>query len=152
MRRRLSFIGGGECCDPGALTESIVESDIQRQIRDRFDDECPYSLTRKSVRNSPRARNCNSQVWQVAVNTVAKKRDTLRRSVSSVFRSMNNLRTGFKVAAQVYYMCIVGSVMTKMIMFPLVLSLPGLAVLNMVHKNQFYLKNPLICIMLKVRV
>lgn len=100
MRRRLSFIGSAECCNPGTLTECIVESDIQRQIRDRFDDECPYSLARKSVRNSPRVRNCNSQVWQVAVNTVAKKRDTLKRSVSSVFRSMNKLRTGFKVAAQ----------------------------------------------------
>lgn len=103
MRRKLSFIGGGE---PGALTECFVESDIQRQIRDRFDDECPYSLARTTAtRRSPRSpkpmRSCNSQVWQVAVNTMAKKRDTIRRGVNTVFRSMNRLRTGFKVATQV---------------------------------------------------
>ncbi|XP_050428222.1 uncharacterized protein LOC126838117 [Adelges cooleyi] len=95
MRRRLSFIGN-ECCKPTRMTESIVEEDMQRQIRDRFDEECPYSL----VRRSPKSRNCNSQVWQVAVNTVSKKSDALKHSVSSVFRSMNKLRTGFKMATQ----------------------------------------------------
>jgi hypothetical protein len=103
MRRKLSFVGS-DLCKPVALTECFVESDIQRQIRDRFDEECPYALTRKSaVVRSPRRKttNCNSQVWQVAINTVAKKRETLRRGVSTVFKSMNKLRTGFKMATQV---------------------------------------------------
>ncbi|VVC39732.1 Hypothetical protein CINCED_3A004996 [Cinara cedri] len=105
MRRKLNFIGGGggsgEYCRASPLSECFVESDIQRQIRDRFDEECPYSLVRKSTRNSPKApKTCNSQVWQVAVNTVAKKRDTFRRGMSSVCRSMNKLRTGFKAATQ----------------------------------------------------
>lgn len=103
MRRKLNFIGG-ECCKPGALTECFVESDMQRQIRDRFDEECPYSLAR-TTRRSPRSpmvmRSCNSQVWQVAVDTMAKKRETIRRGVNTVFRSMNRLRTGVKVATQV---------------------------------------------------
>lgn len=109
MRRRLSFINGiggdGECCNPSTLTECFVESDIQRQMRDRFDEECPYALTRRSTRISPKSKNCNSQVWQAAVNTVAKKRETLRRGVNTVFRSMNKLRTGFKAATQVW--CII---------------------------------------------
>ncbi|XP_050521035.1 uncharacterized protein LOC126894230 [Daktulosphaira vitifoliae] len=95
MRRKLSFINN-ECCKPMRMTESIVEADIQRQMRDRFDEECPYSLSRRS----PKSRNCNSQVWQVAVNTVTKKSDALKHSMNSVFRSMNKLRTGFKMATQ----------------------------------------------------
>lgn len=101
MRRRLSFVDGDRY---NPLTECIVESDMQRQMRDRFDEECPYALTRRrSARLSPRtaAKNCNSHVWQVAVDTVAKKRDTIRRGVSTVFRSMNKLRTGFRMATQV---------------------------------------------------
>lgn len=100
LRRKLSFVNG-ECANAGALTECFVESDIQRQIRDRFDEECPYSLTRRSARSPRTTRNCSSQVWQVAVNTVAKKRDSLRRSVNSVFRSVNKIRTGFRAATQV---------------------------------------------------
>lgn len=100
MRRKLSFVGG-DCCQSGPLTECCAESATQRKLRDRFDEECPYSLTRRSARSPRTTRNCNSQLWQVAVNTVAKKRDTLRRGVSSVFRSMNNLKTGFRAATQV---------------------------------------------------